>query len=259
MAAAPVYPAAAHAVAPARTVAAPQAAARRPGARPRPADSEPLVAPPPDPAPYTGNDEPPVSVGAGPQVSSGGTAAPDDAPAADKAPVPDAAVGEAPDDAGRPGRDAGPAAVDARAEPRPVGGRGARRSRGVRAAGRTLIRAGLAVADRYLEPLEHEELVVRRGRRSGLYTIVAVHSTVRGPSLGGCRMWGYGDARAAVRDALRLSRAMTFKSAVADLPLGGGKGVIMLPAGAPPPAGERPPRRAARLRRRDRASSAAAT
>jgi leucine dehydrogenase len=47
-------------------------------------------------------------------------------------------------------------------------------------------------------------------------------------------MWGYGDSRAAMRDALRLSRAMTFKSAVAGLPLGGGKGVIMLPAGAPP-------------------------
>jgi leucine dehydrogenase len=77
---------------------------------------------------------------------------------------------------------------------------------------------------------------VRRGRRSGLYTLVAVHSTARGPSLGGCRMWGYGDSRAALRDALRLSRAMTFKSAVAGLPLGGGKGVIMLPAGAPPPA-----------------------
>ena len=75
---------------------------------------------------------------------------------------------------------------------------------------------------------------MRRGRRSGLYTVIAVHSTARGPSLGGCRMWGYGDSRAALRDALRLSRAMTFKSAVADLPLGGGKGVIMLPAGAPP-------------------------
>ena len=75
---------------------------------------------------------------------------------------------------------------------------------------------------------------MRRGRRSGLYTLIAVHSTARGPSLGGCRMWGYGDARAALRDALRLSRAMTFKSAVAGLPLGGGKGVIMLPAGAPP-------------------------
>jgi leucine dehydrogenase len=64
-----------------------------------------------------------------------------------------------------------------------------------------------------------------------LYTFVAVHSTVRGPSLGGCRMWSYDDSRAAMRDALRLSRAMTFKAAVADLPLGGGKGVIMLPAG----------------------------
>ena len=51
-------------------------------------------------------------------------------------------------------------------------------------------------------------------------------------------MWTYGDSRAAIRDALRLSRAMTFKSAVADLPLGGGKGVIMLPAGHAPPEGE---------------------
>jgi leucine dehydrogenase len=51
-------------------------------------------------------------------------------------------------------------------------------------------------------------------------------------------MWTYGDTRAAVRDALRLSRAMTFKSAVAGLPLGGGKGVIMLPAGSLPPEGD---------------------
>jgi leucine dehydrogenase len=51
-------------------------------------------------------------------------------------------------------------------------------------------------------------------------------------------MWTYGDSRAAVRDALRLSRAMTFKSAVAGLPLGGGKGVIMLPAGHAAPAGD---------------------
>ena len=51
-------------------------------------------------------------------------------------------------------------------------------------------------------------------------------------------MWTYADSRAAIRDALRLSRAMTFKSAVAGLPLGGGKGVIMLPAGHAPPAGE---------------------
>jgi leucine dehydrogenase len=51
-------------------------------------------------------------------------------------------------------------------------------------------------------------------------------------------MWTYGDSRAALRDALRLSRAMTFKSAVADLPLGGGKGVIALPAGHAPPEGD---------------------
>jgi len=52
---------------------------------------------------------------------------------------------------------------------------------------------------------------------------------VRGPALGGCRMWHYDDARAAVRDVLRLSRAMTFKSAVAGLPLGGGKGIVLAP------------------------------
>ena len=87
--------------------------------------------------------------------------------------------------------------------------------------------------ERYLATLDHEELYVRRGPRSGLFTIVAVHSTVRGPSLGGCRMWAYDDSRAAVRDALRLSEGMTYKSAVAGLPLGGGKGVIMLRPGQP--------------------------
>ena len=59
--------------------------------------------------------------------------------------------------------------------------------------------------------------------------MVAVHSSVRGPALGGCRMWHYDDSRAAMRDVLRLSRAMTFKSAVAGLPLGGGKGIILAP------------------------------
>jgi leucine dehydrogenase len=58
--------------------------------------------------------------------------------------------------------------------------------------------------------------------------MVAVHSTTLGPALGGCRMWTYDDARSAMRDVLRLSRAMTFKAAVAGLDLGGGKGVIML-------------------------------
>jgi leucine dehydrogenase len=110
---------------------------------------------------------------------------------------------------------------------------------------RTRLRRRYPARIDYLETLEHEELLVRRGKRSGLYTIVAVHSTARGPSLGGCRMWAYEDSRAAVRDALRLSRAMTFKAAVANLPLGGGKGVIMRSAGEPPLDPER--RRAALL------------
>jgi len=71
---------------------------------------------------------------------------------------------------------------------------------------------------------------VRRGTRSGLPTIVAVHDTACGPGLGGCRMWVYESVDDAVADALRLSRAMTFKAAAAGLPLGGGKGVIMLPS-----------------------------
>jgi leucine dehydrogenase len=82
-----------------------------------------------------------------------------------------------------------------------------------------------------MEPIEHEEAIVRRGTRSGLYTVVAVHSTVRGPACGGCRMWHYPDEYTALDDALRLSRAMTFKSAVAGLPMGGGKSVIVLPEG----------------------------
>ncbi|MCW3066630.1 MAG: Glu/Leu/Phe/Val dehydrogenase dimerization region [Solirubrobacterales bacterium] len=61
--------------------------------------------------------------------------------------------------------------------------------------------------------------------------MVAIHSTARGPSLGGCRMWSYEDEGEAVRDVLRLARAMTFKAAAADLPLGGGKGVIALRPG----------------------------
>jgi leucine dehydrogenase len=61
--------------------------------------------------------------------------------------------------------------------------------------------------------------------------MVAVHSTARGPALGGCRMWSYERVEHAVRDVLRLSRAMTYKAAAAGLPVGGGKGVIALPGG----------------------------
>ncbi len=85
----------------------------------------------------------------------------------------------------------------------------------------------MSADDRYLATLDHEEVVIRRGARSGRSTIVAVHSTARGPSLGGVRLWSYDDSRAALRDALRLSEGMTYKAAVAGLPQGGGKGVII--------------------------------
>lgn len=62
---------------------------------------------------------------------------------------------------------------------------------------------------------------------SGLMAYVAIHSTVLGPAMGGVRMWPYKDEREALEDALRLSRAMTYKAAMADLPIGGGKSVIV--------------------------------
>lgn len=71
-----------------------------------------------------------------------------------------------------------------------------------------------------------------------MYSIVAVHSTTLGPALGGCRMWRYESSADAARDALRLSRAMTFKASAAGLDLGGGKSVISLPPG-PPPTGRK--------------------
>lgn len=78
-------------------------------------------------------------------------------------------------------------------------------------------------------PFDHEELVVRRGRRSGLYAIVAIHSTALGPALGGVRLWTYPATVDACRDALRLALGMTYKAAAARLDLGGGKGVICCP------------------------------
>jgi leucine dehydrogenase len=77
---------------------------------------------------------------------------------------------------------------------------------------------------------DHELLLVRRGPRSGAHVITAVHSTVLGPALGGCRLWRYQDLDAAIADALRLAGAMTLKAAAAGLALGGGKSVIFPPA-----------------------------
>lgn len=78
----------------------------------------------------------------------------------------------------------------------------------------------------------HESVHFFSDAGSGLQAIIAVHSTRRGPSAGGVRLWSYPNSAEALRDVLRLSRGMSYKSAVADLPLGGGKAVVLKPSGA---------------------------
>jgi len=73
----------------------------------------------------------------------------------------------------------------------------------------------------------HELVQLEHDRASGLTAIIAVHSTHCGPSAGGTRFWHYADPACAIRDALRLSRGMTYKNAMAGLPMGGGKAVIL--------------------------------
>ena len=78
-----------------------------------------------------------------------------------------------------------------------------------------------------MEAEGHEQVVFFHDRATGLRAIVAIHSTKLGPALGGCRMRPYKDEAEALYDVLRLSKAMTYKNAVMDLPLGGGKAVII--------------------------------
>jgi leucine dehydrogenase len=73
----------------------------------------------------------------------------------------------------------------------------------------------------------HEQVSMYNDPETGLRGIIAIHDTTLGPSCGGTRMWPYDSEAAALDDALRLSRAMTYKSAAAGLNLGGGKGVII--------------------------------
>jgi len=73
----------------------------------------------------------------------------------------------------------------------------------------------------------HEQVAFFSDPASGLRAIIAIHNTNRGPALGGCRMWPYTSEDEAIRDVLRLSRGMTYKSAVSNLDLGGGKAVII--------------------------------
>jgi leucine dehydrogenase len=73
----------------------------------------------------------------------------------------------------------------------------------------------------------HEEVAFFDDKATGLRAIIAVHSTALGPACGGTRMYDYESADDALTDVLRLSRGMSYKNAIADLPLGGGKAVIL--------------------------------
>lgn len=79
---------------------------------------------------------------------------------------------------------------------------------------------------------DHEGVHLFSDHKTGLRAVIAVHSTTLGPAAGGVRFWRYADSAAAVTDALRLSRGMSFKNAMAGLPMGGGKGVVLAPEGS---------------------------
>ncbi|RMG54722.1 MAG: Glu/Leu/Phe/Val dehydrogenase [Acidobacteria bacterium] len=78
-----------------------------------------------------------------------------------------------------------------------------------------------------LEEFGHEEVLFCQNKDVGLRAIIAIHDTTLGPALGGTRMWPYETEEEALADALRLSRAMTYKAAAAGLNMGGGKAVII--------------------------------
>ena len=80
---------------------------------------------------------------------------------------------------------------------------------------------------------DHEALHFFNDKATGLKAIIAVHSTALGPAAGGCRRWSYASDADALTDALRLSRGMTYKNAVSELPFGGGKAVMLASDGVP--------------------------
>ncbi|WP_409301569.1 branched-chain amino acid dehydrogenase [Peribacillus sp. SCS-155] len=80
---------------------------------------------------------------------------------------------------------------------------------------------------KYLEKYDYEQILFCQDKQSGLKAIIAIHDTTLGPALGGTRMWTYESEEAAIEDALRLARGMTYKNAAAGLNLGGGKTVII--------------------------------
>lgn len=78
-----------------------------------------------------------------------------------------------------------------------------------------------------MQAYDYEQVVFCQDKNSGLKAIIVIHDTTLGPSLGGVRMWPYETETAAMEDALRLARGMTYKNAAAGLNLGGGKTVII--------------------------------
>ena len=73
----------------------------------------------------------------------------------------------------------------------------------------------------------HEALLFAQDTASGLRALIAIHDTALGPAFGGCRMYPYASEQHAMSDVLRLSRGMTYKAAICELPYGGGKSVII--------------------------------
>jgi len=78
-----------------------------------------------------------------------------------------------------------------------------------------------------MHQMGHEQVVFCQDPHTGLNAIIAVHNTTLGPALGGTRLWNYNNHNEAITDALRLSRGMTYKSAISGLNLGGGKAVLI--------------------------------
>ena len=93
------------------------------------------------------------------------------------------------------------------------------------------LKADMVMADLFQQSAEmpFTDVHFHHDPYSQLQAIIAIHSTALGPALGGCRMLRYANTQDALSDALHLSRAMTYKAAINDLPFGGGKAVILAP------------------------------
>jgi len=94
----------------------------------------------------------------------------------------------------------------------------------------------------------HEQVLIGREAASGYHGIIAIHSTALGPAVGGTRFWHYETEADALTDALRLSHGMTYKNALAGLPLGGGKSIIIGDNNRPDRDVTSPPKTSERVR-----------